>query len=928
MPEPMPKNPSRSKKKLSPLEKEIAELRAQLPGQQDWRSSDAQELTRRRLRALESPPAIRNLEPGRRIHSRFQVTSLESGGSYLVEIIDLSEGLFFSTSPDFANAGLGTCKHTESVLIHLRKRFPNLYTKAAQAGAQHATLIVRDDDLELHGVEAANIPRKLRLCVGADGRRKATCAPEKLIATATACHADGVRVSAAVPGWLQRHEREIERHLLRRDYERRVQAGDFPQHETLVPLFPYQRAGMLHLAFTERAMIADEMGLGKTIQGIAAAALLHRLGKAERCLIVSPASLKAEWQEQIEKFTALPCEVIYGNRRQRATAYAEPAAFFTIVNYEQVRSDSLDINEYLHPDIVILDEAQRIKNWASQTAQAIKRLRSRYAFVLTGTPIENRIDELYSIVEFLDPSIFGALFRFNREFYELDEHGKPAGYRNLDQLRERIAPILLRRRKADVEDELPDRSDENRFVQLTEGQRSDYASIQEAVRKLIQMSKKRPLTREQHMSLMGKLGMMRMLCDTQYILDKETKVSPKLDELKAILDQALDDPATKVVIFSEWVGMLELVRDHLERHKTGYAWHTGSVPQKKRRAEINAFKQDPECRIFLCTESGGVGLNLQNASLVINLDLPWNPAKLEQRIARAWRKGQTRPVHVINLIAEGTIEHGMLETLAHKQGLADGVLDGIGELSEIKLKKGGQSFLSRLEQTLEAGKERCSKKRGASPAIPVDPPAALARGLQGSLGKRLLHCEEHFPSGDLPSKLYIVTDKLDPAAKSELRTQLERCYPAGQATDPGWLAEHVIHIDASSHAAMLQLQRAGLIRTAVRAKRDLLEPAPPGAPAPDPRLKSLVAERGEGLKAAAVLIGAGLHKLATPHQRHALLKTAQIRAIGLREEPPEDLSQIGTGTLPETLQEFLISPDIPSEEQATRFQKALEAATA
>ena len=408
MPEPMPKNPSRFKKKLSPLEKEIAELRAQLPGQQDWRSSDAQELTRRRLRALESPPAIRNLEPGRRIHSRFQVTSLESGGSYLVEIIDLSEGLFFSTSPDFANAGLGTCKHTESVLIHLRKRFPSLYTKAAQAGAQHATLIVRDDDLELHGVGAANIPRKLRLCVGADGRRKATCAPEKLIATATACHADGVRVSAAVPGWLQRHEREIERHLLRRDYERRVQAGDFPQHETLVPLFPYQREGMLHLAFGERALLADEMGLGKTIQAIAACALLHHLGKAERVPHRQPRLAQGGVGGADQKIHHPTQRGRLRRRRQRATSYAEPAAFFTIVNYEQVVSDSLDINEYLHPDIVILDEAQRIKNWATKTAQAIKRLHSRYAFVLTGTPIENRIDELYSIVDFLDPSIFGA----------------------------------------------------------------------------------------------------------------------------------------------------------------------------------------------------------------------------------------------------------------------------------------------------------------------------------------------------------------------------------------------------------------------------------------------------------------------------------------------------------------------------------------
>ncbi|MFT5106630.1 MAG: SNF2 family DNA or RNA helicase, partial [Pseudoalteromonas tetraodonis] len=665
-----------TRRRLTLLEQEIADLKAQLPKQQDWRSSDAQEVARRRLRALESPPAIRNREPGRKVHSSFGVTSFESGRSYNVEIIDLSKRLFYSTSPDFSNAGLGTCKHTESVLIHLRKRFAKLYEAAERDGASYATLTVQQNELVLHRTGEVEMPRKLRLCVTADGRRKENCTPEKLIATAEACHDEGVRVSVAVGTWLQRHQNEIERHLLRRNYEQCVHSGEYPPHETLMPLFPYQREGMLHLAFKERAMVADEMGLGKTIQGIAAAALLHRIRKAKQCLIVCPASLKAEWQEQIAKFTELPCEIIYGNRRQRAKAYANPAAFFTIVNYEQVRSDSLDINQSLKPDIVILDEAQRIKNWTSQTAQAIKRLRSRYAFVLTGTPIENRIDELYSIVEFLDPSIFGALFRFNREYYELDKRGKPAGYKNLDKLRARVRPILLRRRKGDVEDELPDRSDENRFVQLTDAQKIEYATAQESVRKLIHLAKKRPLTREQHMSLMGKLGMMRMLCDTQFILDKKTRVSPKLDELKSILDEALANPETKVVIFSEWIGMLELVREHARGEGIGHAWHTGSVPQKKRRFEINTFREDPDCRLFLCTESGGVGLNLQCASLVINLDLPWNPAKLEQRIARAWRKGQTRTVHVINLIAEGTIEHGMLETLAHKQGLADGVLDG------------------------------------------------------------------------------------------------------------------------------------------------------------------------------------------------------------------------------------------------------------
>jgi SNF2 family DNA or RNA helicase len=202
-----------------------------------------------------------------------------------------------------------------------------------------------------------------------------------------------------------------------------VQSGVYPPHETRVPLFPYQREGMLHLAFNERALLADEMGLGKTIQAIAACALLHRLGKAARVLVVTPASLKTEWEEQIQRFSGLPYRLVFGPHRERLRGLEDPA-FFTIVNYEQMVRDVLEVNRLLHPDVVVLDEAQRIKNWNTKTAQAIKRLQSRYAFVLTGTPIENRIDELYSIVDFLDPSIFGPLFRFNREFYELDERGR------------------------------------------------------------------------------------------------------------------------------------------------------------------------------------------------------------------------------------------------------------------------------------------------------------------------------------------------------------------------------------------------------------------------------------------------------------------------------------------------------------------------
>ena len=185
------------------------------------------------------------------------------------------------------------------------------------------------------------------------------------------------------------------------------------------PLLPYQVEGVLHLAFRERALLADDMGLGKTVQAIAACALLRDLRGVQRVLVVSPASLKAEWEEQIARFSELPARIVAGNRLVRRAAYRN-RTFFTLCNYEQILGDGDDLLDLLQPEIVILDEAQRIKNWQTKTANAVKRLRSRYAFVLTGTPLENRIDEIYSIVQFLDPELLGPLFRFNREFYQLD----------------------------------------------------------------------------------------------------------------------------------------------------------------------------------------------------------------------------------------------------------------------------------------------------------------------------------------------------------------------------------------------------------------------------------------------------------------------------------------------------------------------------
>jgi len=246
-----------------------------------------------------------------------------------------------------------------------------------------------------------------------------------------------------------------------KDKKRHQVSGSITRNH--VTLLPYQRDGVLHLAFGERALLADDMGLGKTIQGIAACVLLAKLKQIERVLVVCPASLKAEWEEQIARFCDRSTRLVFGSRVQRHAAYRDPA-FFTIVNYEQVLGDAEEINGTLKPDVIVLDEAQRIKNWQTKTARRVKSLRSPYAFVLTGTPLENRIDELYSIVQYLDPEVLGPLFRFNRDFYKLDERGRPVDYQNLADLRARLQPLLLRRRKSDVETQLPGRTVKTYFA--------------------------------------------------------------------------------------------------------------------------------------------------------------------------------------------------------------------------------------------------------------------------------------------------------------------------------------------------------------------------------------------------------------------------------------------------------------------------------
>jgi len=862
-----------------------------LPPAHNWRTSDADEIAKRRQRARDESFAILNATPEHPIFSNFRVKSA-SGLTYSVEIRGLDLAQSACDCVDFRINGLGFCKHIEAVLLHLRACRKKEFKAAMTAGSDRIEVGV-DTEADALRVSSENgkLPAALAKWFDHEGLCPADSA-EAAIAELGRLRPELplVRLSQETGPWLENRRRVTERRQLRREYELKVQSGEWPVSETSVPLFPYQREGMLHLAFTERALLADEMGLGKTIQAIAACALLHRLGKARRALVVTPASLKTEWEEQIRKFTKLDYQLVFGGKVHRLQLYdtRSDSPFFTIVNYEQMVADSLDVNARMAPDIVVLDEAQRIKNWSTKTAQAVKRLSSRYAFILTGTPIENRIDELHSLMDFLSPGALGPLFRFNREFYELDEKGRPIACRNLDVLHQRIKPFMLRRLKSEVETELPERTDHNLFVPLSDLQRQNYAAHEQQVMQLVNAAQRRPLTQRESEKLQRELAMMRMICDTNFILDPDDRTCPKLAEVEKLIEESCENDA-KLIIFSEWERMLQLVRDLCRERSIGCAWHTGSVPQQRRRAEINTFKSDPECRVFLSTDSGATGLNLQDASVVINCDLPWNPAKLEQRIARAWRKRQTRPVTVFNLISEGTLEHRMLDTLAMKQGLAASVLDKPGEVTEIKLRGGRQAFIERLKQLVAPATPPRKAPASATPKVRFsDPVLEFARLASERINGAMVRCEECFPESGDHSAIVIVVE--DCAAQwTEAMRSLHRDIFAPGKVDP--LAQvHLEVIDRATDEAVQRLITAGLVSKTTRAARDLLavnEGVEPAALTADEKaqIKSHREKASRKLKMVQVLGEGGFEEEARP----ALLEAIHLlsRALAAARRLPE-----------------------------------------
>lgn len=667
---------------------------------------------------------------GERVFSTFRVDNPDSGTRYLVTIRGAEPGRNHCTCWDFATNHLGTCKHVEFTLARLLARRGG---KAALArGHEPAHSEIRLDyrgarHVRLHPGTACP-PRLLKKARQVFDPAADWALPrehvDEVSTLVRAAQAAGHELHVGDDVWAfiaQLRDAEQRRQTLAQAYPKG--AADKALHKLLkARLYPYQAEGALFAARAGRALLGDEMGLGKTVQAIAAAELMARHFGVSKVLVVCPTSLKHQWKAEFARFAGRPAQVIHGLRAQRQAQCAEDT-FCRIVNYEMLARDA-DLIDAWAPELVIADEAQRIKNWNTVAARALKRIASPYALVLTGTPLENRLEELISIVQFVDQHRLGPTWKLLDEHQLRDEAGRVIGYRALDRIQQTLAPVMLRRRKAEVLAQLPERVDSRLFVPLTPQQRVHHDENGATVMRIVSRWRKTGYLSDVDQRLLQcALQNMRMACNSTFLLDHETDHGNKADELLNLLDEWLEAPAAKVVVFSQWLGTHEIIRRRLADHLWGHVLFHGGVPGEQRGALVERFHTDPDCRIFLSTDAGGVGLNLQHAAaLVVNMDLPWNPAVLEQRIGRVHRMGQSRGVQVVNLIGQGCIEEGMLDVLAFKKSLFAGVLDG--GASEVFL-QGTRlaSFMKSVEQVAGAmGVDESAGEADGSVAAIMDGP--------------------------------------------------------------------------------------------------------------------------------------------------------------------------------------------------------------
>ncbi|MBI5300082.1 MAG: DEAD/DEAH box helicase [Deltaproteobacteria bacterium] len=726
------------------------------------------ELERKKRRSQKLLDLIKILKHPKNGHcGEYLVASQTMNENYTVTIRDIANlGQTTCNCADYLVNELGTCKHVERVKkkvadtrgINSRGKTPKIWVSLKPRNTRGEDNISPYSEIHVHSNDS-EIQAQLfssKTCAGVpytpDGYLRDTSSDlphKKKLTNAIAAITGGfessklpeVIVSESVAALVDNLDADLAWQLKVKNILRAPnQSPEWSALKAELPikLYPYQEEGILFATRNRRSFLGDDMGLGKTIQAIVASLFIKKLASIRKVLVFCPASLKFQWKREIEKLSKEKAVMVQGNRTARQEIYNTSDAMFLIVNYEIIFRDEELLKQWI-PDMIILDEAQRIKNWETKTAKGIKRLKSPFALVLTGTPFENRLLELHSLCEFLHPRALGPMWRLLPTYGNLDLNQKLIGFTNLSHLRQKIAPFFLRREKKVVLSQLPDKIVNEYTVEISGEQGKHHDDYEAALAQILNKAKKRPLTPQEMKRAFMCLTAMRIISNAlaqhewqkfQPLVEDTSALtlsqirgfhSPKLLEFRSIMEDMLDTPNAKFVIFSQWERMLLLaqasIRDLLMVRGMESVIFSGSLPTDKRAGVIERFVKDPKLCVFFSTDAGGLGLNLQeSANIVINLETPWNPAVLEQRVARVHRLGQKRTVNVINLISTGCIEERVYAAVCNKRKLFDGLFDGKTE--DVTFEK-GDHFIEKLKELIDDVDEKASKAISTEVELPV-----------------------------------------------------------------------------------------------------------------------------------------------------------------------------------------------------------------
>ncbi|MBU5675545.1 DEAD/DEAH box helicase [Alkaliphilus sp. MSJ-5] len=420
-------------------------------------------------------------------------------------------------------------------------------------------------------------------------------------------------------------------------------------------------------------ILADDMGLGKTFQVLAYLVSEKKESKEGTALVVAPTSLVYNWLAEIEKFTpSLKAAVVVGNKEERKQIIEKTNEYDIIItSYPLIRRD-VDLYENLSFKWCILDEAQHIKNPSSQNARCVKSIKASHRFALTGTPIENSLTELWSIVDFIMPGYLLSYNKFQNKYEKMIV--KEENEDVLKSLRRQISPFVLRRLKKHVLNELPEKIENIVFAELSPEQKKLYVAYLKKIQGEIEEEIKENGFERSQIKILAALTRLRQICcHPALFLENYKGTSGKFELLQEIIENSIEGNH-RILLFSQFTSMLAMIKDMLEKLKVSYYYLDGSTPIEERGNMVNDFNNGSTDIFLISLKAGGTGLNLTGADMVIHFDPWWNPAVEEQATDRAYRIGQKNVVHVMKLITKGTIEEKISKLQDKKRELIDGVI--------------------------------------------------------------------------------------------------------------------------------------------------------------------------------------------------------------------------------------------------------------